>query len=249
LPEIFSILILFAAGTAAGFMNVVAGGGSSLTLPALIFLGLDSSVANGTNRIGVLLQNVSAVYSFKKENYLEKNVSFKLALSTLPGSVAGALIATQLSNDLFNKILGIIMIGIIVTMIIPKNKNKFPDTETTHIPLAAHISMFFRGFYGGFIQIGIGFILMAALQGFLKINLIRVNMHKVFIVLMNTIPAFIVFILTDNVHWGYGFSLAAGNALGGWFSAKVQVRKGEDFIRAFLVVAIMIMAVKLLGII
>jgi len=248
LSDIFSVLILFAAGTIAGFVNVVAGGGSALTLPALIFLGLPSSVANGTNRIGVLLQNVSAVYSFKREKYFETSTSFKLGLSTLPGSVAGALIATELSNDLFNKILGIIMIGIIIIMILPKKKNKFPDAETNHIPLSGHISMFFIGFYGGFIQVGIGFLLMAALQASLKINLIRVNMHKVFIVLINTIPAFIVFILTDNIHWGYGFSLAAGNALGGWFSAKVQVKKGEDFIKTFLIIAIMIMAVKLLDI-
>ena len=246
--ELFSILILFAAGTAAGFVNVLAGGGSSLTLPALIFLGLDSSVANGTNRIGVLLQNVSAVYSFKKEKYLETAVSFKLALATLPGSIAGAIISTHLSNDLFNKILGVIMIGIIIMMIIPKSKSKFPDIETKHIPAAAHISMFFIGFYGGFIQVGIGFLLMAALRGLLKVNLIRVNMHKVFIVLISTVPAFIVFIVTDNIHWGYGFSLAAGNALGAWFSAKVQIKKGEDFIKTFLIIAIMLMAVKLLDI-
>lgn len=246
--ELLSVLILFAAGTAAGFVNVIAGGGSSLTLPALIFLGLDSSVANGTNRIGVLLQNVSAVYSFKKEKYLEAAVSLKLSLATLPGSIAGAIIATELSNELFNKILGIIMIGIIIMMIIPKSKNKFPDIETTRIPFTAHISMFFIGFYGGFIQVGIGFLLMAALRGLLKVNLIRVNMHKVFIVLISTVPAFIVFIVTDNIHWGYGLILASGNALGAWFSAKIQIKKGEDFIKIFLVIAIMIMAVKLLDI-
>jgi uncharacterized protein len=249
LPEIFAVLILFSVGTLAGFLNVVAGGGSSFTLPALIFLGLDSSVANGTNRIGVLLQNVSAIYSFKREKYFELKTGLKLSLATLPGSVAGAIIATGISNEVFNKILAVIMIGIIITMIIPKKKFKYPDAVTTNIPLSTHFSMFLIGFYGGFIQVGIGFLLMAALQGFLRINLIRVNMHKVFIVLINTIPAFLVFVVTDNIHWGYGFSLAAGNALGGWISAKVQIKKGEGFIKAFLIVAITIMAIKLLDII
>jgi uncharacterized protein len=248
LPEILTIIILFAAGTVAGFVNVIAGGGSSLTLPVMIFLGLDSSVANGTNRIGVLLQNVSAVYSFKREKYFELKTGLKLSLATLPGAVAGALIAVEVSNELFNKILAVIMIGIIITMVIPRKRSKYPDAETNHIPFATHIAMFFIGFYGGFIQVGIGFILMAALQGFLKINLIRVNMHKVFIVLMNTIPALIVFILTDNVNWGYGISLAFGNALGGWVSAKVQIKKGEGFIKAVLIVVIMFMAVKLLDV-
>jgi uncharacterized protein len=249
LPEIISIVILFSVGTLAGFMNVIAGGGSSFTLPALIFLGLDSSVANGTNRIGVLLQNVSAIYSFKREKYFELKTGLKLSIATLPGAVAGAIIATGVSNELFNKILGIIMIGIIITMIIPKKKIKYPDAETNHIPYSTHFAMFFIGFYGGFIQVGIGFLLMAALQNLLKINLIRVNMHKVFIVLINTIPAFLVFVITDNIHWGYGLSLAAGNALGGWISAKVQIKKGEGFIKAVLIAAITIMAVKLLDII
>jgi len=247
LPDIYSILILFASGTAAGFVNVIAGGGSSITLPVLIFLGLDSSVANGTNRIGVLLQNVSAVYSFKREKYHELYTSFKLSIATLPGSVAGAIIATKLSDELFNTILGIIIIGVIITMIIPRKRSKHPDTETNHIPLSSHFVMFFIGFYGGFIQVGIGFLLMAALQGILRINLIRVNMHKVFIVLINTIPALTVFILTDNVHWGFGLSLAAGNAFGGWFSAKIQVKKGEDFIKAVLIAVMLVMAMKLLN--
>jgi uncharacterized protein len=248
MPDILSALLLFAAGSIAGFMNVIAGGGSSITLPVLIFMGLDSSVANGTNRIGVLLQNVSAVYAFKREKYFELKTGWKLSAATLPGAVAGAIIASNLSDEIFNKVLGIIMIGIIITMIIPKNKNKYPDAETAHIPTAAYFSMFFIGFYGGFIQVGIGFLLMAALQGILKINLIRVNMHKVLIVLINTMPALLVFIITDNIHWVYGLVLASGNALGGWISAKVQIKKGEGFIKIILIAAILIMAVKLLGI-
>jgi uncharacterized protein len=248
MPEIFAVLILFSVGVVSGFVNVIAGGGSSLTLPVLIFLGLDSSVANGTNRIGVILQNVSAVYSFKREKYFELKTGLKLSIATLPGSVAGALLASGMSNEVFNKILAIIMIGIIITMVIPNKRKNYPDIETSHIPFATHLSMFFIGFYGGFIQVGIGFILMAALRGFLKISLIRVNMHKVFIVLINTIPAFIIFIITDNIHWGYGFSLAAGNALGGWVSAKVQIKKGEGFIKGILIVVITYMAVRLLNI-
>jgi uncharacterized protein len=248
LPDILIVVILFVVGVVSGFVNVIAGGGSSLTLPVMIFLGLDSSVANGTNRIGVLFQNIAAVYSFKREKYFELKTGIKLSLATLPGSVAGAILAANLSNDLFNKILGIIMIGIIITMVIPKNKKKYPDTETNHIPAATHVLMFFIGFYAGFIQVGIGFLLMAVLQYFLHINLIRVNMHKVLIVLITMIPAFFVFLFTDNINWGYGISLASGNAVGGFFSAKVQVKKGEDFIKAVLIVVILFMAVKLLEI-
>src|SRR4030067_2878565 len=163
-------------------MNVVAGGGSSLTLPALIFLGLDSTVANGTNRIAVIMQNISAVYAFKREKYSHFKLSWKLSLITLPGTIAGAVFALNIGDELFEKILGIIMIGVIISMIIPNPKvisNENPDK----IPWTVHLSMFGFGFYGGFIQVGIGFLIMAALQKLLKLYLIIVNMHKVFIVL------------------------------------------------------------------
>ena len=124
MPDLLYIAVLVCVGVIAGFINVTAGGGSTLTLPTLIFLGLDSSVANGTNRIAILLQNVSAVQSFKQENFFDLKTSLKLAFFTLPGSVAGALLAVRLEDELFQIILGIIMIGIVISMILPKRKKK-----------------------------------------------------------------------------------------------------------------------------
>jgi uncharacterized protein len=247
LPEHFSLLILFGVGIIAGFLNVNAGGGSTLTLPALIFLGLDSALANGTNRVAIFIQNISAVYSFKKEKYQQFDISLKLSLFTLPGSILGALLAVELSDALFQKILGIIMIGIIISMIIPQKRITDSQHNNKKIPVSAYIAMIGIGFYGGFIQVGVGFILMAALQRLMKLNLVYVNMHKVFIVLVYTIPALLIFIISDNVNWVLGLALAAGNALGGWWAAKFSVRKGEKLIKYVLIVAVLIMAAKLLG--
>lgn len=247
--ELFSpltFILLFFAGIIAGFLNVTAGGGSTLTLPVLIFLGLDSSTANGTNRIGILLQNISSIYSFKKENYYELKNSLMLSVFTLPGAIAGALLAVELDDVLFQKILGVIMIGIILSMIVPEKKSE--SGSTGKINFLTAVSMIGIGFYGGFIQVGVGFLLMASLKYFMKLNLVLVNMHKVFVVLVFTIPALIIFIITDNVNWILGLSLAAGNALGGWWGAKISVKKGEGFIKAVLVAAILIMALKLLNI-
>jgi uncharacterized membrane protein YfcA len=241
-----SVIILFIVGIIAGFLNVTAGGGSTLTLPVLIFLGLDSSMANGTNRIAILVQNISAVYSFKKEKYQELKASLLLALFTLPGAIAGALIAVKLDDGLFQKILGIIMIGIILSMFLPQKKND--ATGNSKMSFATAASMIGIGFYGGFIQMGVGFLIMASLKYLMKLNLVLVNMHKVFVVLVYTIPALIIFIVTDNVNWFLGSGLAAGNALGGWWGAKISVKKGEGFIKILLVVAILIMAFKLLNI-
>jgi len=248
LPEIFSILILFGVGLIAGFMNVTAGGGSTLTLPTLIFLGLDAAVANGTNRIAIFVQNVFAVYSFKKEKYQQFNLSLKLSLFTLPGAIAGAILAVKISDALFQRILGVVMIGIIISMIIPKAKIAFDNNSKKKITVTVLISMLFIGFYGGFVQVGVGFIIMAALNYLLKFDLVHVNMHKVFIVLVYTVPALLIFIFTGSINWLFGISLAAGNAIGGWWAVKVSVKKGDKLIKVVLIIAILIMSLKLLGV-
>ena len=241
-----SSILLFVIGSAAGFLNVLAGGGSSLTLPALIFLGLDASVANGTNRVAVLVQNISAVYSFKRENYNESKLSLKLALLTLPGAIIGSIAAVKISDKTFETILGIVMIGVTISLLIPMPKQKAANSKTKVHTLPMYLSMLVIGFYGAFIQVGVGFLLMAGLHYLMKLDLVRVNMHKVFIVLIFTIPAIILFILTDNVNWTMAISLSLGNAFGAWWSAKVSVRKGEKFIKMILIAAVLIMALKLL---
>jgi len=243
-----SVLLLFSVGLISGVINVMAGGGSALTFPVLIFLGLDSALANGTNRLAIVIQSVAAISSFRKEKYSQFGTSIKLSLLTLPGAVIGAIAAVNMSNEVFHKVLAIIMIGIIISMMIPASKTVYSDDPNKKISLWTHVSMFFIGFYGGFIQIGVGFLLMAALHYLMKLNLVYVNMHKVFIVLVFTFPALLIFVFTGNVNWGFGLSLAAGNALGAWWAAKISIKKGEGVIKIILFIAIFIMALKLLNV-
>jgi hypothetical protein len=247
LPDLTGILILFIVGAVAAFINVNAGGGSSLTLPVLIFLGLDPTVANGTNRVAIIFQNISAVHSFKNENFFELKNSLILSALTLPGAIAGAIIAVEIDDDLFQKILAMVMILIIITMLLPQKKVDKTNLNFK-IDWKITLAMIVVGFYGAFIQVGVGFLLMASFQYLMKLDLIRVNMHKVFVVLVFTVPALIVFILTDNINWYYGLTLSAGNAFGGWWGAKLSVKKGEKLIKFVLIVAILIMAVKLLNV-
>ncbi|HOJ06077.1 MAG: sulfite exporter TauE/SafE family protein [Ignavibacteriota bacterium] len=247
MPDLQGILILFFVGAIAAFINVNAGGGSSLTLPVLIFLGLDPSVANGTNRVAILFQNASAVYAFKKEKFYELKNSLILSALTLPGAIIGAVTAVSISDELFEKILGVIMIFIIITMILPKKKTEKTKSDFT-IDWKIVAAMIVIGFYGAFLQVGVGLLLMASLQYLMKLDLIRVNMHKVFVVFVFTLPALLVFILTDNINWFYGVTLSAGNAFGGWWGAKLSVKKGEKLIKFVLIIAILIMALKLLNV-
>ena len=247
MPEYLEFLILFGVGAAAGVINVMAGGGSALTLPALIFLGLDSSLANGTNRVGIFIQSVTAAFSYHRDKVTDYRMSLRLSLLTLPGAILGAFLAVNISNELFERLLGIVMIGIIISMFVPQG-GRAKAGEAVKNGWLIYPSMFAIGFYGGFIQVGVGFLIMAALYHILKLDLVLVNVHKVFIVLIYTVPALLIFIWTANVDWKLGIGLAAGNALGGWWAARASVRGGEKIVRYVLILAIFIMALKLLGI-
>jgi len=238
------IISLFFVGLIAGFMNVLAGGGSSLTLPALILLGLDGATANGTNRIAIIIQNIFAVSGFQQNKKNEFSNSLKFALFTLPGAIAGAIFAVNIQDIWFKRILSLVILLVIISMFLPRpteQKNKKVKKSLLYLAL------FGVGFYGGFIQVGVGFILMATLFHLAKFDLVRVNVYKVFIVLIYTLPALLIFVLSDKVNWIWGLILAAGNGLGGWLGAHVTVRKGEKVIRLVLIIALLIMTVKMLN--
>ncbi|MGD9347039.1 MAG: sulfite exporter TauE/SafE family protein [Candidatus Aminicenantes bacterium] len=246
--DVSHLALLFGVGTIAGFINVNAGGGSTLTLPTLIFMGLDAALANGTNRVAIFIQNIFAVASFQKRKEYPFKTSFVLALYTLPGAILGAIVATRVSDILFQRLLGMVLIFVVLSMFFSRGytNNNTNQGKTHQWPI--YPALFGIGFYGGFVQAGVGFLIMAALYHLLRLDLVRVNMHKVFIILIYTFPALLVFAATGNVHWVYGLVLAAGNALGGWWGAHAAVRGGERVIRIILAIAILIMALKLFDI-
>lgn len=247
--EYFEFLFLFIIGIISGFINVMAGGGSALTLPVLIFMGLDSAMANGTNRIAIITQNMAAVTSFRKLDVHEFERSFSLTLWALPGAIAGAILAVNVGDEMFQRILGVVLIATVITIIIPQKTNGAQSSPPSKLrEKLIYPAMFVIGFYGGFIQVSVGFLFMAALYHLLKMNLVYVNMHKVTIVLMYMVPALLVFAWTGNVNWGLGLVLGAGGALGGWWAAHVSVKEGEKAIRAILAVAIIVMALKLFNV-
>jgi len=243
----FYLILLFGVGAVAGFINVNAGGGSSLTLPTLIFIGLDGTVANGTNRIALIIQNIFAVSSFNKTRAYHFKTSIKFAAFTLPGAVIGAMISTKVSNILFQRILGGVLIFIVFSMFLSRSYKNNKSNILSHKSWLIYPALLGIGFYGGFIQVGVGFLFMAALYHLLQLDLVLVNMHKVFIILIYTIPALLVFVLTGNVNWICGAALGAGNAFGAWWGVHAAVKGGEKAIRIILTVAITIMALKLFG--
>jgi len=247
MENIYLYLIVLSIGFVVGIINTIAGGGSLLTLPVLIFCGLPPSVANGTNRIGIVIQTAMATAGFKSKGVSTFPFNIYLGISAIFGAIIGAKIAIDIKGETFNKVLAVIMI-IVVLLILFKPKL---ETENLQEKLTGKhlwigiIAFFFFGIYGGFINAGLGFIIILFLHFVHKMTLVRVNATKVVVVFIYTLSALIVFILNDKVDWKIGLILAAGNGVGAWFGSRLSVKKGDKFIKSFLVVMIIAMSIKL----
>ena len=239
------LLAVFGAGLVAGFLNVMAGGGSLITLPLLIFMGLPVAVANGTNRVAILAQNIAAVGSFRRQGYSDLRTGLAYGAATVPGAIVGAFVAVNVGETTFRAILAGVLAITVVGLLLPKKRREVKGDPPARARTIAFLGFFGIGFYGGFIQAGVGFLLMLVLHQLLRIDLVRTNMHKVLIVLIFSLPALAVFVATGNVAWLYAVALAGGNASGAVVATRVSVKGGERPIKVVLVIALAMMAARL----
>jgi uncharacterized membrane protein YfcA len=247
MDPITEIIVLIGVGFIAGFINTIAGGGSLLTLPILIFLGLPPNMANGTNRIGILFQSIFTTAGFKSKGVITFPFSIYVSISALLGAILGAQIAVDIKGETFNKILAIIMVLVVLMMVFKSKSNQQNSLEYItgkHLWLSVFL-FFFVGVYGGFIQAGVGFIMLFILSSVNNISLVKSNAIKVIVVLIYTIAAVAVFWYNDKIDWKMGLTLAIGNAVGGWIASRWSVKKGDGIVRWFLIVMVIIMAIKL----
>lgn len=239
---------LAAVGVIAGWFNVIAGGGSMLTVPVMLFMGMPAPVANGTNRIGILMQDVVAVTAFRKKGFSDFRLSLSLAAMASLGAAGGALVGVQIQGEAFRWFLAFVMVVTMLLMTIQKKKSN----ATEHVDgkpkrlVLGHILMIAAGFWGGLIQIGVGFILMPILHKVMDLDLVRVNMHKVFIVLVYTFVALLVFMSHVQIFWVAGIALACGTMIGGWLGAHHSISFGDVWIRRVLFVTMSLFILKLL---
>ena len=240
------VIILLICGVIAGFINTVAGGGSLLTLPILIFMGLPSNIANGTNRIAIFMQNIFSISGYKSRGVSDFKYSSWLSVSALIGSIIGAKIAINIDEDMFNKILSVVIIIVVLTIIY--NKKTFNiNSENISIEkkIISVIMFFFIGIYGGFIHAGVGFLILSILSNYNGIQLSKANSIKVFVVFVYTFFALIVFIMENKINWILGINLGIGNSIGGWIASRWSYNKSDKIIKIFIIISSAIMAIKL----
>lgn len=221
------LTLIFFSGLFAGFVNVYAGGGTILTIAILVFYGIPISVANGTNRIGVLAASTTSTYTFFKNKTISAKNAIKIGIWTIPGAITGAIFAVKLDSMIFEKILAVIIVFIAISLFIPTKTGE--DVKRSPVLLA--ISMIFVGIYGGFIQTGVGLIQMVALKYIGKMNLLKTNAYKMTTTLIFTIPAVVVFALTDSILLDCAIVLAVSGAIGGKIGSALAIKNGEKFIK------------------
>lgn len=246
-PYLWQIPLLFGVGLIAGVLNVLAGGGSLMTLPLLIFMGLPSAVANGTNRIAIFCQNIFAIRGFRRQGVMPTQLALLCTPPALLGSWLGANLAISIDDQLFNRILALIMLGVLIfTAVDPMKRIRLQELEFgPGRKLVLIVSFFLVGIYGGFVQAGVGFLVISALLVH-GLDLVRINAIKVIVIFAYTIIALGVFIVHDQVNYTLGIALAAGNSLGGMIGPKLAVAKGHDWIKKVVTVTVAVFALKLL---
>ena len=246
-PYLWQIPALMLVGVIAGFLNVLAGGGSLLTLPLLIFFGLPAATANGTNRVAIFCQNIFAITGFKRQGVFPIRLALLCMPPALLGSYLGANLAISVDEMLFRRLLAMIMVGVLLFMVFDPMK-RFRSQERPMTPMRTVVlivSFFGVGVYGGFVQAGVGFLIITALLVH-GLDLVRINAVKVLVIFAFTAVALGVFIVHGQVDYVLGLSLAVGNSLGGWIATHYAVKKGHDWIKRFVIVTVLVFALRLL---
>lgn len=231
------ICILLITGFLAGIINTMAGGGSNLSIPALMILGLPADVANATNRVSVLFQSLTAANGYKKHGKLDIPDLRIIVSTTLVGGLVGATFASYLPNEYLKPTLLIsmsCMAAVILlkpSVILPSEGTK-PNTvrnTKSSIPM-----LLLAGFYGGFVQAGVGFILLAAIAGSLRYDLISANALKIVCTAAFTLFALLLFIIRDQVMWVPGLTLAAGSMLGAYLAVRITINISQQSLKWFI---------------
>jgi len=245
------IIIIILSGIVVGFINTLSGGGSMISLSLLILLGLPANIANGTNRISVFLQTFSSVTSFTRQKMFTSWKPIWLGIPATVGSVLGAFLAVDVHEKVIELAMCVAMVIMIFFLFYKPGKWLKENAGLLNKPLKwYHFLIFFLvGFYGGFIQVGVGYFLLMALVLTVGYDLVKANAVKNLIVFLYAIFALLVFILDGKVNYLYGLILSIGSMIGALIASYLAVKKGAGFIRAVIVVSVILTILQVSGLV
>ena len=240
--------MVFAGGVFAGILNVLSGGGGLLALPLLIFSGLPASVANGTLRVAMVVQNVAALATFRQRGVRVVSESWPLLIPCVLGAGAGVGLALILNESAFRRFVAVFLLLMLIPLFRNPTAGRTSRAEPFRLKGWMWPAYFAVGVYGGFLQVGVGIVFLALLVGASGLDLVRANAIKVFLILGYSILAVVLFAAGGRLALAPALALAAGNAVGGWLGARLAVDKGEVWIRWLVTATVLVSATRLWGV-
>lgn len=243
------VVILFASGVVVGIINTVAGSGTVITYSLFMALGMPSPLANGTVRLGVVMQTLTSAIAFYRNGKLDIRKGLWLGIPIVLGSLVGAQIAVSINKEVFELIVGATLLILLVFIFIEPEKwlTGVREKQLRKVSALQYLIFFAIGIYGGFLHIGVGIFLLAALVLNAGYDLVQANGLKVFLVFLYSPFALAVFLINGQVEFLLGSIVAVGNIFGGWAGSKIAIKKGAGFIRVLLVIIIALFSTYLLG--
>lgn len=239
------------AGFIAGWLNTVAGGGSGITLAWLAEAGLDVREANATNRIGVLMQASVATATLWHAGRVPWKACAALLPTALVGAAVGIGLAVVLDPRAFSIATGCIFLGLAGWMVRPVrsrgSEGAAPvDRQTTVSRWTLHPWLAAAAAFGGFVQVGVGILLLLVLQGPGRFSSVEANAIKVVLVLAWTLSALIGFSAAGLTAWPIGILVGLGGMLGAWIGARLLLRTPVRALRALVVVVLVVLGARFL---
>ena len=244
--EWYHYVIAILGGGFAGVLNTLAGNGSAITLTILTeVIGLPPNIANGTNRVGIFTQSLAGCYAFYKNGKLDVKRSWVYIVPTIIGALIGVVVAVYVSNDQFKSVFRVMMVVMLFVILI-KPKRWLQKTDLTKKPnIAIAVPMFLAmGFYGGFIQMGMGVFFLAVMVLFAKYSIIDSNAVKLFAVTFYTVFVIAIFQWNGLIDWEVGAVMAIGQTTGGYLTANFASKYESADVWAYrLLVFVVFMAI------
>ena len=245
-PPWLGLLVLGVAGALSSVVNAIAGGGSMLTLPLLVAMGLPPGLANGTNRVALITQGVAAVATFHRRGFREYRLVARLLLPMMAGAAVGTGLATRMGDELLRIVFGATLAAWAVLLVVRPGRFLHAPPEPRPPGVVAYVLSVLIGIYGGFLQVGVGFPLLALLVLYLGHPAVQGNAIKLALILGYTLVSLPMFAFAGQVAWREGIVLAIGGWLGGWLGTHVQIRGGANLIRWVVVLAVAASGVAML---
>jgi uncharacterized membrane protein YfcA len=237
------LLMLLPVGFVAGVINVLAGGGSFLTLPVLIASGLPVHIANGTNRISVIVQGLFATAVYKRSGEFDPKLYKRLLLPLVSGAILGAILATKIEPEKLKGVFGVLFLTMAFVLLL---RDQLKRVQTKELHPLRYPGIFVIGMYGGFIQAGVGLWILLASTSLFGVSAVRANTVKLPLTLTFTVPALLLFLHADMVAWIPGLILALGTVLGTVVGVRLSLKGGEKLIFRCVTAVLLISGIHLL---